>query len=120
MKATVKSFDFNRFKRLKIEKVLLQPFGVQLQFEEAHQLEIEDYWEYFDSDGKLVDRAISAKFREKFHLERLVGHKLVSCEKILFNIVLTFDSQETLHIHYQKEIEQRDLPIQSMRPPAAL
>ena len=109
MIGTIKTVDVHAFCGLTLTKVELAEYLIKLHFDDQHRIDVEEYWEYLDADGKLIDRAMSAKFRKEFYLGKLVDHKLAACEKVLSSVVLVFDNNERLPIFIQDRIQDGDL-----------
>ena len=92
-----------------LTKIELSDYLLKLHFDDQYRIDIEEYWDYLNADGKLIDRAVSAKFRKVYRLELLVGHKLVASENVLSSNVLVFDNSERLAIFYQQKIQDGDM-----------
>jgi hypothetical protein len=103
MQGTIKQVDLKNYVGMPVIKVAVSEYGISLFFKHIMQLDITTHWELFDTKTNTqVDRGLSLKLRENFFLYKLIGKRLLSCEKILYQRDLIFDGDYKLVIHAGK------------------
>jgi hypothetical protein len=105
MQGTIKQIDLKHYIGMPVIKVMISEYGVSLFFKQNRQLDITTHWEFFDTKtNTCIDRGLSLKLRENFFLYKLIGKKLLSCEKILHLRELVFDNDYKVSVHIGKTI----------------
>ena len=80
-----------------------------LSFELGGKIEIQEYWEYFDDKGKMIDRSLSFKYRKEFRLTSLIGTKFIGSNADLGDISLIFDNQHKLVVYPNRSVKESNL-----------
>jgi hypothetical protein len=100
MQGTIKQVDLKNYIGMPVIKVMISEYAVSLFFKQNKQLDITTHWELYDTKtNACVDRGLSLKLREQFSLYKLIGKRLLSCEKILSQRDLIFDGDLKLVIN---------------------
>jgi hypothetical protein len=103
MQGTIKHVDLKNYIGMPVIKVGISEYGASLFFKQNRLLDITTHWELFDAKtNTCIDRGLSLKLREQFFLYRLIGKKLLSCEKILSQRDLIFEGDYKLVVHIGK------------------
>ena len=89
--------DPRKFISSTLEDVKLNEFSLTMCFL-AGKLDIVEYWECFDEEGKQIDRYLSSKFRKNFRLSELINKTLLRVEKEVISVVLIFSNEWKLKI----------------------
>lgn len=109
MIGTINTIDIHAFYGLTLTKIELCEYVLKLYFGDNDRIDVEEYWEYLDKEGKLIDRYYSSKYRKDFLLPQLVGAKLMESSKELAHIALVFDNHEGILISISEDMQESDL-----------
>ncbi len=100
LQSTVKRSDINLFVGLNVTNIQVGEFVISLFFGHDKQIQITTHWELVDTrTNTLIDRALSVKLREQFHLLKLFGVRLRSFVKTPYFTEIVFDNDLKLIVY---------------------